>query len=302
MSCSVSNGALSACLACESGTYLSSPECITCPSSCATCTDPNNCLTCQPSYHFSAGGCSCATSLGIFPNSTGVCVPCAEIYYGCVECSVASGSTACLECATGYYVSGVSCLPCSASCSTCSIYAGNCTACGQGLILTNRSCLCSDAACTACNATSPNCALCTYTILGTFTQCASCQSGYYLSGTSCTKCPSDCLTCEANGVCLTCPNTFQVLSGSCACNNTQTLWQSGGECKACTTLYPNCQTCAQDTTIPLNVSCSACLLGYYSLSNSCVQSVCGDSAITSGETCDDGNTVNSDGCSQYCQI
>ena len=192
------------------------------------------------------------------------------------------GSTACLNCAPGYYVSGVTCLPCSSSCNTCSISAGNCTACGQGLILTHGQCLCSDSACNVCNTSSPNCAQCTYTILGVFTQCASCQPGFYLIGTSCTVCPSDCLTCGANGVCLTCPYTFQVILGSCACNNGQELWQSADQCKACTTLYPNCETCVQDTQVPLNVSCSTCLLGYYILNSSCVKSVCGNGVITSG--------------------
>lgn len=51
-----------------------------------------------------------------------------------------------------------------------------------------------------------------------------------------------------------------------------------------------------------NFTCSQCLLGYYSLNNTCVASVCSDKNITSGEECDDGNVVDGDGCNKFCLI
>jgi hypothetical protein len=58
LSCAISSGgAITDCFACRPGMYLSSPSCIACPSSCATCIDPNNCTTCQPSYVMVNGVC-----------------------------------------------------------------------------------------------------------------------------------------------------------------------------------------------------------------------------------------------------
>jgi cysteine-rich repeat protein len=189
----------------------------------------------------------------------------------------------------------VSCLDCSGSASTC-------TACAQGETIVSNACVCTDANCIACNATSPNCMSCVYTIYGNFSKCDACQTGFYINGANCSPCPGTCLTCGSGGACLTCPDTFQVISGSCECNIAQALWESAGVCISCTVLYPNCQTCVQNTSAALNVSCANCLYAFYLLNESCTMSVCGDSLITSGEACDDGNTISGDGCSSYCQI
>lgn len=34
----------------------------------------------------------------------------------------------------------------------------------------------------------------------------------------------------------------------------------------------------------------------------CTLSACGDSIINNGQACDDGNTINNDGCSSTCQL
>jgi hypothetical protein len=86
VSCTVSSGAITACSACLPGTYLSSPDCISCPATCATCTSLTSCLTCQSSYVLIGTMCSCPTTLDIFPNSDGVCTACSTIFYGCTEC------------------------------------------------------------------------------------------------------------------------------------------------------------------------------------------------------------------------
>src|SRR5579862_6186783 len=49
--------------------------------------------------------------------------------------------------------------------------------------------------------------------------------------------------------------------------------------------------------------CPACLLGTGNISgDDQAGSTCGDGIVSGSETCDDGNTVDGDGCSSTCQI
>lgn len=48
-------------------------------------------------------------------------------------------------------------------------------------------------------------------------------------------------------------------------------------------------------------ACTSCSLGYAPVASSCA-TVCGDSIVIGAETCDDGNTVDLDGCSSTCTI
>jgi hypothetical protein len=41
---------------------------------------------------------------------------------------------------------------------------------------------------------------------------------------SCSSCPTVCKSCGTNGVCLTCNNTFQVINGTCLCNEALAMW------------------------------------------------------------------------------
>ncbi len=109
VNCTISAGTITSCLECLPGKYLSSPDCLSCPSTCATCTSPTVCQTCQPSFVLIGTMCSCPLSLGIFPNSAGVCTACASIFYACSECQVLGGSTACVTCESGYFIQGGAC-------------------------------------------------------------------------------------------------------------------------------------------------------------------------------------------------
>lgn len=60
-----------------------------------------------------------------------------------------------------------------------------------------------------CGACSSGCKICT-----SATACSSCLQRYYLSGTSCTPCGSNCLTCNAAG-CLECDSLSTLISGVC---------------------------------------------------------------------------------------
>lgn len=225
------------------------------------------------------------------------------IFDSCNECGTSGGSTVCVTCKDGHYVSGVQCQSCDPACLTCTGTATTCTSCLAGQTLTGTTCACTSASCLACNAVSPNCVQCVYTIYGNLSRCDTCEPGYYPTALgSCTTCPSVCNTCGANGVCLTCFSTFSVIGTTCACNSAINLFSSAGTCQLCSSLIPNCQTCTQNVSVALNVSCALCDSGYYSANASCIASVCGDGAITNGETCDDGNTISGDGCSSFCLI
>jgi Notch-like protein len=59
----------------------------------------------------------------------------------------------------------------------------------------------------------------------------------------------------------------------------------------------NCINCPNSFDV-----CIQCSIGYAVIKNQC-QTVCGDSIIMSpNEECDDGNTVNNDGCSSTCKV
>lgn len=174
LSCTIVSGAITSCLLCEQGTYLSSPNCLACPSTCATCTSSTNCLTCQPTYVLINGLCSCATSLSIYPDANALCVHCSMIFDSCTECATSSGSTVCVTCQDGKYVSGNQCQSCDPTCLTCTGAATTCTSCVTGQTLSGSTCVCTSASCLACNAVSTNCVQCIYTIYGNFSRCDTC--------------------------------------------------------------------------------------------------------------------------------
>lgn len=69
-------------------------------------------------------------------------------------------------------------------------------------------------------------------------------------------------------------------------------------------LCPSLALCSQcDTTQNFELSAGACVCisGYVINNRSCVP-VCGDGVVLSIEACDDGNTVNGDGCSDECKV
>ncbi len=74
-------------------------------------------------------------------------------------------------------------------------------------------------------------------------------------------------------------------------------YQSGtaNTCTACSAA--NCVTCPSGT-------CTACETGYLlSSSGLCVSTVnCGNGLVEDPEACDDGNRIDGDGCSKYCQV
>jgi len=94
--------------------------------------------------------------------------------------------------------------------------------------------------CTACPV---GCKVCTSAI-----SCSTCTTGFYIAGSSCLACTSNCLTCTVAG-CTMCNSLSTLISGLCFfCTDLSKSGSSG------------CQTCI---TVSNLISCSKCADNYY---------------------------------------
>jgi len=110
----------------------------------------------------------------------------------------------------------------------------NCTDCGQGTgyILVGANCVkCSAISnCLQCSQTNPQ-------------ACSICSPGFFINGTKCSKCSSNCSSCISETICTACVAGFTLPSSV-----------SQGTCLSCT--YP-CKTCSGTTTY-----CTLCAEGF----------------------------------------
>lgn len=143
-----------------------------------------------------------------------------------------------------------------------------------------------------------NCQTCAYsaTNVTAIFECAICDSGYYLSGGRCMACQEGCVKCTGNTSCYQCNQPAYVYSGGvCVCNNNNNFFLNGTVCDACNS--SNCVICSDLTT------CVICATGYFlNTSNVCEPQICGDGSVDGTEQCDDGNTLDGDGCSSICLV
>ena len=125
-SCSLDTtcNASSTCTTCANGFYLSSKQCVACPSL------PANCQTCSPSTPAQCIKCN----VGFYLNTNNVCTACGT---GCLECLSA---TFCEKAAAGFFISlqadGTSSgvlTACSSSCTTCVLSNILCTSCNTAV-------------------------------------------------------------------------------------------------------------------------------------------------------------------------
>jgi len=145
--------------------------------------------------------------------------------------------------------------------------------------------------------------------------CLSCSAGYYLANNYCYPCQKSCLTCSGSTAldCLTCISNYILKNGVCqkmSCGDTQYVDSTLG-CLNCSSNFLNSLTCL--STGPLtcqtgyllkNNSCGNCttVTGYiYDQTTGRCKDKCGDGIIIT-DLCDDGNTLNGDGCSSICTI
>lgn len=187
------------------------------------------------------------------------------------------------------------CSSCNYTCLTCSSIESNCTSCDGTRNLTSNTCPCS--------------------------------TGYFDVGNStrtCSSCDATCLTCEGKSTrCTSCDSTnnFRVLiasTGKCLCKSG---YQDTGSaqcavssltcsspCLTCQTTSTTCTSCSS-TSNPedrvLSNSKCVCPTDYTSVSSTSVcYVVCGNGLMPANTTkqCDDGNTLDGDGCSSACSI
>ena len=289
------------------GENQSGVTCITCSTTCATCTSFGVCSTCTASNASpdSAGVCVCKT--GYYAsgalNTAGACVICNT------ECSSFTSSNSCATCKAsnagpggsgcvcdpGYWgtaplTSANSCVNCYEECSSC-IQASVCTSC------------------IALNA------------LHSITQGCTCETGYWgnaplIESTSCSPCNSECSQCTQADACTACiasNATPDINSGvGCVCMtgysgahplNTANSCVSDvlcmSECTACT--QPDiCTACVASYAVPsVNSGDCVCKDGYWGtsplvLANSCLPCNADCSSCSGGDvciTCKDSNAV-----------
>ena len=167
-----------------------------------------------------------------------------------------------------------------------------------------------------------------------------CQTGFYNISNLCQACPPSTVYEPINMTCIiptdipgnettnlgNCTGLNEVLdNGECKCNNRSIYMMDVStnqtSCVFCGDgMYPSedqkfCQNCRDKCNICYNnQTCEVCNLGYTgSFCNSCAPDYiriqgfctlnpCGNGRIDAGETCDDGNRKDADGCSRLCSI
>ncbi len=210
-----------ACLSCNSGFYLSNSVCVQgCPLNCFSCSGPNTCTQCLSGYTL------------FNQNNQTICVPCTTSCRTCAQGQPGS----CMSCGTGFFLSGTTCVQCSANCNSCT--ATGCISCIGGFFLTStQSC-------------SPNCALpCSTCSAVTPTKCTACIAGYAFNNqaNTCTPVP----TCT--GPCQVCPLGYTLSFGKC-------VQCTASQCQTCNPNSPSqCFSCLPGFFLnPSNSQCQAC--------------------------------------------
>lgn len=304
---------------CIDGFYLSGNDCVPCPVGCTICDSTGtSCSSCDTAEGFVLSGSSCVCATGTYLPVGGIaCSQCSAIYSMCLVCTASS----CTSCQSPAIVSGSSCA-CPAgyyndtlSCQTCSSHFLGCSQCTL-------------ATCTLCDtslfyAATPNGGVC------------ECATGYIMVGSSCVICSSlivGCSVCSTSSICTICDSSLQFYmdSGHCLCSPTYFM-NSTDNCQLCSTALIGCDTCVNSTNcttcqvanqfvlldnntcgcaptyVPSGTSCVSCFVscvcyGYQWDSSSVCSPFCSDSiTIYPAEGCDDGNTIDGDGCSSTCQ-
>ncbi len=237
------------CLQCSSGFYLSNGNCFQCSSTCMSCnsTNQNQCLSCYANNFLTGSVCS-------------ICSP------NCLTCQGPNLSSACTSCNSGFYLSNSTCIQgCSLNCFSCT-NPTTCTQClsGYTLFIQNNQTICAP-----CTTSCRTCAL------GQPGACLSCGTGFFLSGTTCIQCASNCNSCTATG-CISCISGF-FLTSSQSCSPNCML-----PCATCSAVTPTkCTSCiagytyndqANSCTPTTSCSgpCQVCPLGYSLSFGNCV--------------------------------
>ena len=185
--------------------------------------------------------------------------------------------------------------------------AGAAATCNDGNICTTDSCNAATGSCvfapvvngTTCDADGSVCTV------SDSCQAGSCTAGTALACDDAKVCTTD--GCNATTGCTHVDNTLACNDGN-ACTSNDTC--AGGTCAGTATTCNDSNACTTDACVPpggcvyTNVTNgTGCGAGNICVSGQCVAGVCGDGVLTAatGETCDDGNKTNGDGCSSTCK-
>jgi proprotein convertase subtilisin/kexin type 5 len=128
------------------------------------------------------------------------------------------------------------------------------------------------------NLTSSTAIPCDTSCLGCITDaitCTSCQPGKYITGSVCSPCLLNCISCTTVTDCSNCITSYIFNS-------------SAGACQSDCTSINKCTACVVNPDS--SMQCTACLSDYILSGSICVTN-CGDGVITTDEACDDNNII-----------
>lgn len=180
LNCSNVNGcfkcsANNTCSSCLVGYQLIDNQCVLCEEPCLTCSATNKCITCVNTYSQSANIngqcflCNVANCLRCDEDDVSQCITCNDQFiklsnntcafhcsdYQCLKCQT---DGTCLQCFSGYAISGTTCIKCTGApeCSTCAADSpGTCTGCVSGYYVSDGNCVkCPYENCATCNSTT----------------------------------------------------------------------------------------------------------------------------------------------------
>jgi cysteine-rich repeat protein len=273
-------------------------------------------VTCDENCRFTCGNGTVDTSVGEtcdtgITSGTGSCPTTCDDGNACTT-DVLSGSACtamCINTPITATVNGDGCCPSGANANTdtdCAAMCGNGVVepgevCDTGIASGPGSCptSCDDGvACTTDTLANPGTcmAACSHTTITMPKNGDGCCPAGATHATD-TDCPASC----GDGVVEageTCDTAIKTGAGSCptTCNDgiacTKDALVSGGTCQAVCTFTP--------ITMPINND-MCCPAGANANDDNDCKPVCGNGVVEAGEQCDDGNTVNGDGCSSTCQ-
>ena len=283
------------CSSCNAGYYLQASTCLLCMPVCKTCTTGTTCATCQNNLVLTAGICQC-NSPYFYNSTTKTCIICSSLQSNCQTCSYATAydpnnppAVVCSTANIGYYINAGTALPCIANCNNCDSDPLLCDTPKANFTFDGVSCVCSPSyyyqsttqTCLDCTSVIPGCAICLTNVIPAPTDCNPCNAiGYFSASyptTTCTACPSDCVSCNSLVDCTSCINNLTVLAGACACDNTSSLYFEpiSKTCQTCSSLIFNCLICSGNATgNATGTTCASCIPNYYLTSNSLVCLAC----------------------------
>ncbi|CAK92802.1 unnamed protein product (macronuclear) [Paramecium tetraurelia] len=324
---------------CPEGTYevSQSQPCENCSKRCFTCeTNASTCIQCA-TLRINSPSCICPD--GYYESSNLDCLKCSKKCQTCelsaTNCLLCSSnrSTSECQCNEGYYENNNEvCIKCNVKCKTCNGSNENdCLTCDltRNFIQSNTSCLCKKGyyyennTCNVCVQEVVECQTnyCGDGIKQPYEQCddwnktnrdgcnSQCkvEEGYQctliqnlqlsplINYSSCIQCADvNCKSCPNIELCFQCKSGYFLNKNQCSPCDLHCKECSGPskkQCKSClfeTFQTEDCQLC-EDTQ------------GLYLEFGNCI-SKCGDGMIRLTEQCDDGNTVDGDGCSSNCKL